>query len=163
MPLYEFYCEPCHAIFSFRSLRVDTSTVPACPVCGKMLVREVSAFAPIMKGKNSAEPTNDGEAVSRMDQVMGQLGKRLQALDDEDADPREAVKVMRELAFAGGMTFNKEVREAMARIEAGEDPAKIDEEFSEIFDTDNPFTDGDNENTGVLASVASPETRSKMV
>jgi hypothetical protein len=31
----------------------------------------------------------------------------------------------------------------MARIEAGEDPERIDEEFSEVFDTDNPFEDGD--------------------
>ena len=145
MPLYEFYCEPCHTVFTFRSQRVDTATVPACPVCGRKLAREVSSFAHIVKGKNSAEPAEDGEAASRMDRVMAQMGERLQSLDDDDADPREAVKVMKELASAGGMTFNKEVREAMARIEAGEDPEKIDEEFSEVFETDNPFADGDGE------------------
>ena len=143
MPLYEFYCEPCHTVFTFRSLRVDTGTVPPCPVCGKSLVREVSVFAHHVKGKNSVERADDGEAVNRMDQVMAQMGDRMQALEDDDADPRDAVKVMRELASAGGMTFNKEVQEAMSRIEAGENPEKIDETFSEVFDTDNPFEDPD--------------------
>ena len=141
MPLYEFYCKPCHTIYTYRFQRVDTSTVPPCPVCGAKLSREVSPFVYIVKGKNSADPMEDGESASRMDQVMAQMGERLQSLDDDDADPREAVKVMKELASAGGMTFNKEVQEAMARIEAGEDPEKIDEEFSDVFETDNPFAE----------------------
>ena len=72
---------------------------------------------------------------------MAQMGDRIQALDDDDADPREAVKVMREMAEAGGFHFDKDVKEAMARIEAGEDPEKIDEAFAEVFERDNPFTD----------------------
>jgi putative FmdB family regulatory protein len=143
MPLYEFYCEPCHTVFTFHSPRVDTVTLPACPACGTKLTREVSVFAHIVRGKGEAEPTDDGSAAERMDQVLAQMGERIQALDDDDADPREAVKVMKEMASAGGLHFNQEVREAMARIEAGEDPAKIDEEFSEVFATDNPFADGE--------------------
>jgi len=145
MPLYEFYCEPCHTIYTFRFPRVDTSTVPPCPVCGAELAREVSSFAHIVKGKNSSDPMEGCESASRMGQVLAQMGERLQSLDDDDADPREAVKVMKELASAGGMNFKKEVREAMARIEAGEDPERIDEEFSEVFETDNPFADGESE------------------
>jgi hypothetical protein len=80
-----------------------------------------------------------------MDTVMAQMGERIQALDDEDADPREAVKTMREMAAAGGLNFNQEVREAMARIEAGEDPEKIDAEFSEVFASDNPFAESEDE------------------
>jgi hypothetical protein len=76
-----------------------------------------------------------------MEEIMARMGDRIQALDDDDADPREAVKVMREMAEAGGLHFDKDVREAMARIEAGEDPEKIDEAFSEVFNRENPFTD----------------------
>ena len=146
MPLYEFYCEPCHTIYTFRSPRVDTATVPACPACGAKLARELSAFAHIVKGKHSEAPSDDGGlAADRMEQMAAKLGARLQSLDDEDADPRDAVKVMREMAEAGGVNFKKEVQEAMARIEAGEDPEKIDREFSEVFDTDNPFADAEGE------------------
>ena len=84
-----------------------------------------------------------------MDQVMAQMGDRMHALEDDTADPREAVKVMRELASAGGLHFNKEVQEAMGRIEAGEDPEKIDETFKEVFDAENPFEEGEQQQGGV--------------
>ena len=153
MPLYEFYCEPCHTVFTFRSARVDTATVPACPVCGARLKREVSTFAHIVRGAAAPDTSADGEAAVRMDDVLARMGERIQDLDDEDADPREAVKVMKEMAAAGGLTFNAEVREAMARIEAGEDPEKIDEEFAEVFDAENPFAESDGEAGGRLSEL----------
>jgi putative FmdB family regulatory protein len=153
MPLYEFYCGPCHTIFTFRSARVDTVTVPRCPACAQPLKREISPFAHIVKGA-SKEPGEGGgggmgdDVGDRMEQAAAQLGDRLQALEDDDADPRDAVRVMRELANAGGLRFNAEVREAMARSEAGEDPEEIEEQFSDVFDTDNPFeADGDDAKT----------------
>ena len=150
MPLYEFYCEPCHTIFTFRSPRVDTVTVPLCPRCTAKLKREVSAFSHLVRGSVQEGPeteTGGEDETDRMDRVLSQMGERMQELEDDDADPRDAVKVMKDLASAGGLHFNKEVREAMARIEAGEDPEKIDEEFSEVFDTENPFSD-EEEDTG---------------
>jgi len=145
MPLYEFYCEPCHTVFTFRSTRVDTVTVPSCPTCGARLAREVSAFSHSLRGTRCAEPGGEGAAAERMEQVMARMGERIQTLDDEDADPREAVRAMREMASAGGLQFNSEVCEAMARIEAGEDPEKIDEAFSEVFESEHPFANGEGE------------------
>lgn len=155
MPLYEFYCEPCHTVFTFRSPRVDTSTVPSCPACGARLRREVSAFAHIVKGASApgAEAGADDGAAGRMEQVMAEMGERIRSLDDEDADPREAVKMMREMADAGGLHFRAEVREAMARIEAGEDPEKVDEQFAEVFDSENPFAESDGEPKGNISAL----------
>jgi putative FmdB family regulatory protein len=153
MPLYEFYCEPCHTIYTFRSPRVDTCTVPACPACGAGLRREVSSFAHIAGGARAPDAAEDGESAGRMEQVMAEMGERIQALDDEDADPREAVRAMHEMAAAGGLNFNAEVREAMARIEAGEDPEKIDEQFAEVFEADSPFAEPDGEAAGRASDV----------
>ena len=142
MPLYEFYCGPCHTVFTFRAMRVDTAARPSCPVCGASLSREVSTFAHIMRGGQGEAPPPQGPddtAARRMEEVMARMDDRIQALGDDDADPRLAVKAMREMAEAGGVQFDKDVREAMARIEAGEDPEKIDEQFSEVFDRENPF------------------------
>jgi len=139
MPLYEFYCEPCHTVFTFRAMRVDTQACPLCPVCNARLSREISTFAPIVCG-NTPQAVDD-TAARRMEEVMARMGERIEALDDDGADPREAVKVMREMAAAGGLHFDKNVKEAMARIEAGEDPAKTDEAFAEVFDRENPFSD----------------------
>lgn len=152
MPLYEFYCGPCHTVFTFRSLRVDTATTPECPVCGVTLTREVSPFAHITRGGREESVPDDSGALDRMDDVLAKMGDRVQALDDDDADPREAVKVMREMAAAGGLGFKREVREALDRIEAGEDPEKVEEEFREVFETDNPFAEPeDGEQSGGAA------------
>ena len=141
MPLYEFYCQTCHMIFTFRFPKVDTQSVPACPKCGTALKREVSAFAHIMRGKSDAGMNQDDGAMDRMDSVMAEMGERMQALEDDDGDPREAVSVLRAMAEAGGVQFKPDVMEAMARIDAGEDPDKIDEMFGEVFDTENPFSE----------------------
>jgi putative FmdB family regulatory protein len=142
MPLYEFYCEPCHTIFTFRFMRMDTKACPACPVCNASLKREISTFAHIVSRGAAATPPDSGDgapqglddtAAQRMEEAMARMGDRIQALDDDDADPREAVKVMREMAAAGGFHFDKDVKEALARIEAGEDPEKSDQDFADVF------------------------------
>jgi putative FmdB family regulatory protein len=45
MPLYEYYCTPCHTIFSFLSRTANVSRQPACPRCGGELKKQVSSFA----------------------------------------------------------------------------------------------------------------------
>jgi len=141
MPLYEFYCQACHMIFTFRFKQVDTASIPLCPECGEKLKREVSAFAHIIRGKSDAGMNADNGAIDRMDGVIAEMGERMQALEDDDGDPREAVSVLRAMAEAGGVQFKPDVMEAMARIDAGEDPDRIDEMFGEVFDTENPFSE----------------------
>ncbi|MDD2597792.1 MAG: zinc ribbon domain-containing protein [Kiritimatiellae bacterium] len=147
MPLYEFYCQSCHMIFTFRALRVDVTSAPTCPRCNGQLKREVSAFAHIIRGASESRADADDRAAERMESVMAQMGERMQALEDDDGDPREAVSVLRAMAEAGGVQFKPEVMEAMARIDAGEDPDKIDEMFGELFDTENPFCEPDEDST----------------
>lgn len=145
MPLYEFYCQPCHTVFTFRAPRVDTATVPACPACGGPLSRQVSLFAHRVRGRHEEAPDDGGESVSRMDQVMAEMSDKMQGLADDDADPREAVSAMRAMAEAGGVRFNADVREAFDRIEAGEDPERVEEQFRDVFETENPFDEGGDE------------------
>lgn len=147
MPLYEFYCEPCHTIFTFRAKHVDTATVPKCPDCGAPLQRQISPFAHITKGGAGDSPAVDGGALAdaKREDAIAQMANRMDAMAGDDADPADAVKAMRQMAEAGGLHFNKDVREAMARIEAGEDPEKIDDEFKDVFDAHDPFENGDAE------------------
>jgi len=151
MPLYEFYCQSCHMLFIFRSPRVDTESVPPCPRCNADLKREVSAFSYIMRGKNDSGMNEDAEVKNRMDQVVAKMTDRMQALADDESDPREAVSVLRAMAEAGGVQFKPDVMEAMARIDSGEDPEKIDQMFGEVFDTENPFSE--NEDDSELKNV----------
>ncbi len=116
-----------------------------CPHCGGELQREMSLFSHSVSGQTDAGMNNDDDTCDRMEQVMAEMGDRMQALEDDDGDPREAVSVLRAMADAGGVRFKPDVLEAMARIDAGEDPEKIDAMFGEVFETENPFDEVDQE------------------
>lgn len=145
MPLYEFYCEPCHTIFNFLSKRVDTATLPPCPKCAHPLSRQVSAFAHLRhaKGSDADGPTDDGMPPldeARMERAMAAMGPELENLG-EDADPRQAANLMRRFAQTSGLKFNATVEEALNRMASGEDPDAVEAEFGDALESANPFAD----------------------
>ena len=44
------------------------------------------------------------------------------------------------IASTGGMNLGTGIEEAISRLEAGEDPEKLEAELGELFDTENPFS-----------------------
>jgi putative FmdB family regulatory protein len=144
MPIYEFYCGACHRIYSFLSRRVNTGGAPACPRCGQPdLKRRVSAFA-ISKGRKEEERPSapaGADPFAGMDEgklmrVMEELGPEAETLSEDD--PRGAARLMRRLFEASGMPVQSGMEEALRRMEAGEDPEKIEEEMGDAFEQD-PF------------------------
>ncbi len=137
MPVYEFYCADCHTIFNFLSRRVNTEKRPDCPKCGHPdLLRQVSRFA-FSRGRTEEPlegPDLDGEKLERA--MMGLAGE-MEGLDEND--PRQMARFMRKLQDATGMNLGSGFEEAMRRLEAGEDPEKIEEEMGDLFDAENPF------------------------
>jgi len=74
----------------------------------------------------------------------GKLEKAMEALAGEmdgidENDPRQMARFMRKLSEATGMDLGDGAEEAMRRLEAGEDPEKIEEEMGDLFDAENPF------------------------
>ena len=45
MPIYEYYCKPCHTIFSFLSRTTNANKKPDCPRCSGELQKQISSFA----------------------------------------------------------------------------------------------------------------------
>ncbi|MEI6210415.1 MAG: zinc ribbon domain-containing protein [bacterium] len=143
MPIYEFYCEPCHTIFNFLSKRINTAATPPCPRCTRQLNRQVSAFAHLRGAKDAAAGTDDGLPPvdeSRMEQAMASMGSEIESLG-EDADPSQAANLMRRFAQASGMKFNATIEEALGRMASGEDPEKVEAEFGDALEAANPFAD----------------------
>ncbi len=77
MPIYEYYCRPCHTIYSFFARRLADPKPPVCPRCGATpLDKQVSRFA-ISRGLSepgSAESdpfANIDE--SKMDSLMAEM------------------------------------------------------------------------------------------
>lgn len=135
MPIYEFYCEDCHRVFSFLSRTVDTEKRPACPRCRRPdLARRVSAFA-ISKGRSEpAAPASEGPPEvdeARLAKAMESLATEAEGMNEED--PRQAARLMRKLFETAGMPVGGGMEEALRRMEAGEDPEKIEEELGDVF------------------------------
>ncbi|NCC24277.1 MAG: zinc ribbon domain-containing protein [Deltaproteobacteria bacterium] len=142
MPIYEFYCPSCHVVFSFFSLRMDTETVPACPRCHREhLVRQASVFSLGKKRPDGDEGDGGMPDIdeSRLEKAMQGLMNDSGALDSDD--PRQAARLMRRLFRDVGLEPGPGIDEAMRRMEAGEDPEKVEAELGDALDED-PFTAG---------------------
>lgn len=139
MPVYEFYCGDCHAIFNFLSRQVNTDRQPKCPRCGRPeLERLVSRFA---ISKNRPEPDANGLPADldeeKMEQAMMALAGEMEGVDEND--PRAMARFMRKFSEMTGMNLGGEAEEAMRRLEAGDNPEQIEAEMGDLFgDGDNP-------------------------
>ncbi len=138
MPIYEFYCADCHAIFMFLSKSVNTDTRPSCPRCGRpQLERRVSTFAVSSgRGDEPAEEMADLDE-ERMEKAMELLAGEMDGVDEND--PRQMARFMRRFSEISGMDLGSAAEEAIRRLEAGDDPERIEKEMGDLFDDENPF------------------------
>lgn len=142
MPIYEFYCRDCHTLFNFFSRRINTEKKPNCPKCGRLeLERQMSLFA-ISKGRKESKdsPLEDIDE-QKLERVMASMASEIEGADEDD--PKQAARVMRKLFDAAGLPVGPHMEEAMHRMEAGEDPDKIEEELGDVLQQEDPFTGGD--------------------
>ena len=137
MPIYEFYCEKCNTIFNFYSRSINTTKQPTCPKCREIkLKRFLSSFSvlresPEAKGEDSI-PFDE----QRMEKAIGMLAKEAENINEDD--PKQAANLMRRLSEMAGLNMGGGIKEAIERMEAGEDPEKVEEEIGDILEED-PF------------------------
>lgn len=138
MPIYEFACPDCRKIFSFLSKSINPSRLPTCPKCGnKKLVKQMSTFAMTNGGKESGTDAEPGGSMPdledpRMERAMSELERDMEHMDENN--PRHMahlMKKMKDMMPAGSMP--KEVDIAIKRLEAGEDPEKIEADMGDVF------------------------------
>ncbi len=148
MPIYEFYCADCHRIYNFLSRTINTTKRPACPRCGReKLERLVSRVAIVRGGRQSGEQDDTGFGPElpdldeqRLERAMAELEAEADTLDEDD--PRAMARMMRKLYDAAGLKLGPNAEEAIRRLEAGEDPDKIEEELGDVFDSEEELFGG---------------------
>jgi putative FmdB family regulatory protein len=141
MPIYEFACPKCRRIFNFLSKRLNPDRLPVCPRCGnKKLVKQMSRFA---MTKGLKEPAAKGDAESdegpmpdmddpRVMQAMGELERDMEHMDENNPKHMaHMMKKMKDIMPPG--TMPKELDVAIKRLEAGEDPEKIEEDMGDLL------------------------------
>jgi len=141
MPIYEFACPKCRRIYSFLAKRVSPEHLPACPKCGnKKLSKQLSRFA-LTRGLKETPVTASGEESGppmpdmddpRVERAMMEMERDLEGLDENN--PRHMAHMMRkmkDLMPPGAMP--KELDVAIKRLEAGEDPEKIEADLGDVL------------------------------
>lgn len=136
MPIYEFFCDRCNVIFNFFSRRIDTSTIPSCPRCGKTrLAKQMSAFATISRTGTESENPLDGIDEGRMEQAFARLMKEAEGMNEND--PRQMASLMRRFSQETGVDLGGNMEEALSRMEAGEDPEEIEKDMGDVLGDDD--------------------------
>ena len=137
MPIYEFYCERCNTIFNFYSKSINTSKKPICPKCREVkLKRFLSSFSVLREGPEENKEDSLPFDEERMGKAVGMLAQEAQNINEDD--PKQAAHLMRKLSEMTGLNMGRGMKEAIERMEAGEDPEKIEEEMGDILEED-PF------------------------
>jgi hypothetical protein len=129
-------------IFNFFSGSVDVEKRPDCPKCERTkLERRMSTFSTLKnRGEEDDMPMPDIDE-SKMEQAMSVLAKEAEHLDEND--PRQAANLMRKLTDMTGLNLGSGMEEALARMEAGEDPEQIEEEMGDLLEGEDPFSIGE--------------------
>jgi putative FmdB family regulatory protein len=142
VPIYEFYCPACHCVYQFLARAVNVQARPACPVCGrKRLERQVSRFAVVAGGRNDGPEAGGEDDIpfdeERMEAAVEALAGEAESIDEDD--PRQAADLMRRFGDLAGLEMGPAMREAIDRMEHGEDPESVEAELGEAMEAEDPF------------------------
>ena len=153
MPIYEFACPKCRRIFSFLSKRMNPDHLPVCPKCGnKKMSKQISRFAmtkglkePAAKSERAGnEPPMPDLDDPRVERAMMEMERDMERLDENNPKHMaHMMKKMKDLMPPG--TMPKELDVAIKRLEAGEDPEKIEADMGDVL---GEFMGGDEEGGG---------------
>jgi hypothetical protein len=135
MPIYEYYSPDSNKLYSFFSrVVVGSEVTPRCPDNSDYrMQRTVSGFAVIGRAKESPDAgAGDDLDDPRMEAAMAELEREMSGMDEENPDPRQMGHLMRRMAEMTGEKLPGAMEEMVRRLEAGEDPDKLEEEYGDM-------------------------------
>ena len=142
MPIYEFLCRSCNRIYSFHSFTSSPDRTPKCPRCkSEKLQRVPSSFG--INTQRSASPSDSGTDPlddPRMEAEMMKLAAEMESIDEND--PRAMARAVRKMTEIAGEKITPAMEEMIRRMEAGEDPERIEEELGDALEEEMGDGDG---------------------
>jgi len=147
MPVYEFLCARCNRIFSFHSFTVNPDKVPRCPKCGAADLSRVPSRFGVATARRIAAGAGGDDALDdpRMEREMMKLASELEGMDEND--PRQMAAAVRRMTELAGEPVTPAMEEMIRRLEAGEDPERIEEELGDAIE-EEMGGDGDGGSSG---------------
>ena len=137
MPIYEFLCRDCNRIFSFHSFKVGAEKTPRCPKCDAEDLRRVpSAFGirAVVAELDGGGAGDDGPDFDdpRVEREMMRFASELENMDEND--PKAMAAAVRKMTEIAGEKVTPAMEEMIRRLEAGEDPERIEEELGDALE-----------------------------
>jgi putative FmdB family regulatory protein len=142
MPIYEFYCEACHAILNFFAASPQVAARPTCPRCGRReLPRRPSSFATLRRRAGSGDEEGEASPLDQLDEsrmggAMETLLREMGELD-ESADPRQVGAFFRRFSDLAGLEMGPRMEDALARLESGEELDQLEADLEGTGDEDS--------------------------
>jgi hypothetical protein len=148
MPIYEFYCPDNHKIYQFFArTSAQKERIPLCPDNPDFsMVKRISAFAVGNAEKKSGAGGDDVGADledPKMMAAMSEMERAVSGMDEENPDPRQMGKLMRQMAEMTGEPLTGEMEEMVRKLEEGADPEGLEEQFGDLLgdeDGEDPMT-----------------------
>lgn len=136
MPIYEFLCSSCNRIYSFHSFRVNTEKTPTCPKCSAVDLERVPSNFGVVAPRKTEGSEGGGEGADfddpRMEREMMRFASELEGMDEND--PKAMAAAVRKMTEIAGEPVTPAMEEMIRRLEAGEDPEKIEEDLGEALE-----------------------------
>lgn len=166
MPIYEFYSPDTHKIYTFyaRSLAYAGKT-PRCPDGAHYRMQKlISPFAVIGRAR---EPQPDSTAApdaddARYEAAMQAMEREFASMDPDHPDPRQLARMMRRMSELTGEKSTPEMEEMARRLEAGEDPEKLEEEFGD-WCGEEPGDEDEFGSSAEPGTEPAPETKTRQL
>ncbi len=125
--------------------------------------RLISKFAVTGRAKEKSDAPSDA-ADPRIEKMMAEMEREMSGMDENNPDPRAMGRLMRKMSEATGQGVPAEMEQMIRRLEAGEDPEKLEEEFGDVFENMDVPDDmpGEAVAAGVKAKKARPTRDPKL-
>jgi putative FmdB family regulatory protein len=126
MPIYEYFCNTCRKKFNFLVRNIAAHKPPRCPKCGGTDMKKlVSRFHSLKSEEARMESLADPSALGGLD----------------ENDPKSVARFMRKMGKEMGEDMPPEMDEYCRRLEAGEDPEKLEKELGGAMGGGGPDDD----------------------
>ena len=150
MAIYEYYSPENNRIYSFYAKTISHSDkLPRCPDNPNYkMVKMISTFS-VTGNRDNFEDESMGSHPSDHDfqAAMAEMENEITGIDEENPDPRQLGHLMRKMTEISGEKMPERMEEIMRRLEAGEDPEKLEDEFGDMLEDEEETIDNPSEKT----------------
>ena len=146
MPIYEYHSPDTNKIYQFFSPAViENNLVPTCPDGKNFKMNKIISGFSITGNYSSDDQLTDSDHKSNEDdpfsdmepakanQVMSEIEKSMQGMDDENPDPRQMGTLMRKICDMTGESIDEPMEEVMRKLEEGVSPDQIEESMADLL------------------------------